>query len=189
MFGKYSLLRMMLALMFTLILTTKTFSQENTTLSDEEEKSAALMKEVTDMTLIFNDDLKRTKISEITKRSLSPEAKDLTLGEYFEYGIATAGGTAVNLTKALPGLESAKTKAVFLSSDIDKDIITYLSKKFEDFYKQIVPVLTKICKALKNSPVRLDGLSLDVAPFGMGGSLSIAVNYESPVFGEKQQKK
>ncbi len=53
--------------------------------------------------------------------------------------------------------------------------ISWAINKYQEFYKRIYPELIAASRELKNSPIRLGGVAIDIKLFGIGCSL----NYNS----------
>ncbi len=135
----------------------------------------------------FGDKLKRTKIGDMSEALVSGPLKTVTLDQYVKYGAKTNEGTVIYTEKgvAVPA-KTADSMVHVIKAEDEAKITKYLLEKFSDFYKEIAPVLTDICKNLKNSPVRLEGVNIEMAPFGIGGSITIGINYDSSIFGQEK---
>jgi len=55
----------------------------------------------------------------------------------------------------------------------------WLLLRYREFYKDIYPVLKGLALQAKDLPVRLGSISVNVAPLGIGGSVTIDINYDS----------
>ena len=63
-------------------------------------------------------------------------------------------------------------------------VTEWLNNEYQGFYKKIYPILKEIALKAKDSPVRLGSVSVNIAPLGIGGSLTIDINYGSSAFKE-----
>ena len=63
-------------------------------------------------------------------------------------------------------------------------VTEWLNNEYQEFYRRIYPILKEIALKAKDSPVRLGSVSVNITPLGIGGSLTIDINYGSSVFKE-----
>jgi hypothetical protein len=159
------------------------FPQEKVADQAGVENFGAMISKINSMVVKFGNELKATRVSNITK--MPGPLAGITLGEYQKFGTTASGGTEFFLRNDIlvpPGTPYTTTQII--PQKVNWEIIDWITRKYNDFYKEIYPVLTETCRALKNSPVRLENVSIELAPLGIGGSVTIGVNYESPWFGK-----
>lgn len=111
----------------------------------------------------------------------------LTLEQYFKYGTMTAQGTSFFLEKGTPLAEmTAGTTTILLSKTVRKEVVKWLLDEYETFYKAVASLMVNIATKIKDFPVRLDDVSVELTPFGVGASFTIGINYDSPTFKESK---
>ena len=182
MFKEYARLIIKLALVACFLIPNPAFSQEKAAESIDAESIAKMMKEVSALAATFGDKLKVKKIGEVTEGA--GKLGDLTLEQYFKYGTMTAQGTSFFLQKGtIPvGEMTAGTTTFTLTKADHEDLVKWLLNEYEKFYKAVVILLADIAEKVKDLPVRLDGVSVELAPFGVGASITVGINYDSPTF-------
>jgi len=187
MYKKNELITIVMILISTLFVPNIAFSLEKAAQNIDAENFAAMISKVNAIVADFGNRLKGIKIGDISGVSVPEPLKSVTIDQYIKYGAKTTEGVVFYAEKGK--LVPAKT-AVSMEYTVktkDASTITNLIKeKFNDFYKEIAPVLTDIANNLKEYPIRLESVSLEMAPLGVGGNITIGVNYDSPVFGKKK---
>jgi len=88
--------------------------------------------------------------------SMPPISNDLTIEEYL----------------------NEKTEDDEYSSEIKKWVLD----EYKKLYDEIYPVIVNIGKEMKKSPLRLDTISIEMHPFGIGTTITIQINYDSKIF-------
>ncbi len=163
------------------------FAQERIIEQSDMENFVSTMSKVHSAIAKFAGELKSTKINDIAK---VPEIlKGITLDEYQKFGISAPEGTLIYFQNDKPVPPGPVFTTVSIIPRKTNNVISdWLKNKFTDFYREIYPILTDCCKGLRNMPVRLENISIQLAPFGIGGDVTIGVNYESPVFGKAPDK-
>lgn len=157
------------------------FSQEKVTEDVNGENFATMISKVNEKVADFGDKLKRTRLGDISK--IPDPLGTVAIDQYVKYGTKTAEGTVIYMENGKPVPTRTPISTMDIVSTAHGDEITkFILEAFDNFYKKILPVLTDTCKVLKDSPVRLDSISIEMAPFGVGGSVTIGVNYDSSVF-------
>ncbi len=187
--GRFDFLITLLTFVSILLTPYTTFSQEKITGDIDAENFASMMTKINAIVADFGDKLKKTKIGDIPWVSIAEPLKSVTLDEYVMHGTKTAQGTVIYLGKkqeVVPAMQAAVGIAHLVKPVAEKGILEFLKNRYNEFYKEIAPVLTNIGKNLKDSPVRLNSLSIEIAPFGIGGTVTVEINYESPVFEKKK---
>lgn len=186
MFKKYELIIKILALVLgTLFIPYTAFSQEGVTENIEAEDFVVMMPEVNKKIADFGDEFQRTKIGDISGVSLPKPLSNIPVDQYVKYGSKTDEGTVIYIEKGIAVPSKTDSSLTYVvRAENESRIRKYLLDQFNNFYEEIATVLIDIGKDLKKSPVRLNSISVEMAPLGIGGSITIEVNYESPIFGE-----
>jgi hypothetical protein len=158
------------------------FSQEKAEEQTEMENFSNMILRINLMVARFGEKLKMTKINDVTK--VNQPWGGITLEEFNKFGVSSAGGTTIYLQKnnTPAAWGSAHATAYFIPEIIKDSILPFIQNELKTFCDEIYPILKDACKKFRSSPVRLNSVNIEIAPFGIGGSLVIGINYDSPVF-------
>ena len=121
----------------------------------------------------FEEEIKTTPLTSIVKVS-NASIENKTYADWI-------------ISRQNPTKYSSQELAVF--EKIYPKVTDWIIEEYHKFYKEIYPHLREIARDLKDAPVRLGSVSVDIKPFGLGCSLSLDLNYDSPVFASQNERK
>jgi hypothetical protein len=150
--------------------------------SFDAEGFANSLSNVNKLVVRFSNELKTTRIGEIPGVTLDKPLSRLMIDEYQTYGTRTGAGIVVNLAggrAVSPQTPGAKRDLVPTSAA--EKITDFLIERFDHFYRELAPILKEIGEKAKDFPVRLSDVTISVAPLGLGGNITIEINYDSPM--------
>ncbi|GAG30173.1 unnamed protein product, partial [marine sediment metagenome] len=178
MFKGHAYLIIKIALLVCFLVLNPVFSQVKGAEKIDPESFAKMMKELSALVANFENSVKEKKIGEITEGAAN--LPYLTLEQYFKYGNITAQGTTFFIEKGkpepLPVAEMTAASETFtLEKAVYSEIVNWLLNKYEEFYKEVAKTMEDIAKKMKDSPVRLDGVSVHLTLLGTGVSVTIGI--------------